>query len=159
MSNRICRAILVLIACGVASGCAQNGGDSLLPQVGQKAPDRYKQGQPYELSAEEKSLDCKRLTGRMQLRILQTRDTIQRNDSSALGRGMQSAVTPIFGGTTHGVDPAADAARDRAMLEAFNAQLAAKKCPTYDLDAELQPRSPRDTPTPVPNSVAAAKPK
>jgi hypothetical protein len=101
---------------GAAGGCAQNA--ELAPQIGQKAPDRYKLGQAYELTSEEKALNCKQLTGRMQVRILQTRDTLQRNDSSALGRGLQSATVPIFGGTTHGTDPAYDAARDRAMLEA-----------------------------------------
>lgn len=161
MSNSTCffLTILVAIVPVVAGGCAPNGADSLMPQIGQKAPDRHKPGQAYELTAAEKGLNCKQLTGRMQLRILQTRDTVQRNDSSALGRGMQSAAVPIFGGTAHGTDPDADFARDRAVLEAYNQQLAAKKCPAYDLDAELRPRPVRDTPTPVPNPALAAKPK
>ena len=161
MQYRMRHVLLIALSAvsGVVSGCSQNGGNGLLPQIGQKTPDTYKQGQPYELTAEEKSLDCKRLTGRMQIRILQTRDASVKVNSSALGRGMQSAVTPVLGGTTYGADPAADAARDRAVLEAMNKQLAAKKCPTYDLDAELRPRSIRDTPTPVPNAEAAAKSK
>ena len=157
MSHRPRRTFLIPLAIVsvMAAGCTQNGADSLLPQVGQKAPDTYKPGKPYELTAEEKGLDCKKLTGRMQIRILQARDASVRTNGSALGRGMQSAVTPIFGGTTHGTDPDADAARDRAMLEAYNKQLAAKKCPTFDLDAEMRPRSIRDTPTPIPNTEAA----
>ncbi len=154
-STRFPLIVLFALASGIAGGCSQNGSDSLMPQIGQKVPDRYKPGEAYELTAEEKALNCKQLTGRMQVRILQSRDLIQRNDSSALGRGMQSAVTPIFGGATQGADPAADAARDRAVLEALNKQLAAKKCPTYDLDAEMRPRPVRDTPTPVPNPTTA----
>lgn len=130
-----------------------------MPQIGQKVADRHRPGEVYELSAQEKALNCKQLTGRMQLRILQARDTIERNDSSALGRGLQSVTVPVFGGTSRGTDPAGDFARDRAMLEAYNQQLTAKKCPAYDLDAELRPRPVRDTPTPVPNPALAAKPK
>jgi hypothetical protein len=48
-------------------------------------------------------------------------------------------VQPIVGGTAYGHDIAADLKRDRARLEALNAQLAAKKCATFDLDAELKP--------------------
>ena len=52
----------------------QRRGSSLAPQVGQKAPDTYLPGQPYQLSKEELALDCKKLTGRMQVRILPVRD-------------------------------------------------------------------------------------
>lgn len=157
-STRLLLALSMTLVFGVVGGCA-NGTDSLMPQIGQKVPDRYKPGQAYELTTEEQALNCRQLTGRMQLRILQTRDTMQRNDSSALGRGMHAAAVPVFGGTTHGTDPAFDFARDRAILEAYNQQLAGKKCPAYDLEAELRPRSARDTPTPVPNSALAAKPQ
>jgi hypothetical protein len=68
---------------------------------------------------------------------------------------VQSAVTPVLGGTTRGANTTADAARDRAYLEAMNKQLAAKNCATFDLDAEMRPRSIRDTPTPVPKPPAA----
>jgi hypothetical protein len=36
------------------------------------------------------------------------------------------------------------------MLEAYNRQLAVKRCKTFDLEAELTPKSVRDTPTPSP---------
>lgn len=142
-------ALLALGAAGLA-GCAQGTASSLAPQIGQKAPDTYVPGKPYQLSAEELSLDCKKLTGRMQLRILQIRDASIRTGSSNVARSAHGAALPLFGGTSRGVDPAADAARDRAMLEAMNQRLAGKNCPTFDLETELQPRSSRDTPTPVP---------
>ena len=155
-SSRTCRNLPCIAALAAAvlavSGCAQGAGksSSLAPQLGQKAPDTYKQGEAYVLSPEELALDCKKLTGRMRLRILQVRDVSNRKGSSDVSRTMQSATVPIFGGTTHGADPGKDAARDRAWLEAANKQLAAKNCATFDLEAEMQPRSFRDTPTPVP---------
>ena len=143
-------ALCVLTA--VLSGCAQGGVQSLLPSIGQTAPDTYKPGQPYQLSKDELALDCKKLTGRMQLRILQARDASVRGDSSALARTIQGTVTPFAGGATRGADRAKDAARDRAVLDAMNLQLASKNCATFDLDSELQPRSIRDTPAPVPKA-------
>lgn len=147
------RALLVtfLALAGLAVGaCAQGSGANLAPTIGQKAPDAYVEGKPFPLSKEELSLDCKRLTGRMQVRILQVRDAEVRGGGSKIAQTAQSAMIPIFGGTTRGADAVADAKRDRAYLEALNKQLASKNCATYDLDDELQPRSIRDTPTPVP---------
>jgi len=147
-------AVLLALTAAIAGGCAQGGAQTLTPQIGQKAPDTYKPGQAYQLTKEELALDCKRLTGRMQLRILQARDTNVRGGGTMAARGLQSVTTPIFGGTMHGADPVADFARDRAMLEAMNRQLAAKNCATFDLEAELQPRSSGDTPRPIPKPGA-----
>lgn len=105
---------------------------------------------PYRLSKEEQALDCKKLTGRMQVRILQIRDFNQHSPQTSIGsRLMQQAVTPIFGGTTIGASPSADHARDRAMLEAYNRRLAEKQCKTFDLDKELKPQPIQSTPRPI----------
>ena len=85
----------------------------------------------------------------MQLRILQIRDYEQRPKSSAASRWAQQATTSIYGGTSHGSDPDADYRQSLAMLEAYNQQLAAKKCKTFDLESELQPKPVRETPTPA----------
>lgn len=130
--------------------CSQSGSSNLGPQIGQKVPDTYVAGKPYPLTTEELGLDCKRLTGRMKLRILQVRDAETRGGGSKIAQAAQSAAIPVFGGTSRGADPVADVARDRAYLEALNKQLESKNCATFNLDAELQPRSIRDTPTPVP---------
>ncbi len=61
---------------------------------------------------------------------------------------MQSLTTPIFGGTKEGVDPDGQYRKDRAMLEAYNRQLAVKQCKTFDLDAELAIKSTDVTPAP-----------
>jgi hypothetical protein len=91
----------------------------------------------------------------MQVRILQVRDQRERTLTSKTAQAIQSAIVPVLGGSPHGANPGDDFKRDKSWLEAFNAQLAAKKCPTYDLENELQPRSIRDTPTPVPNAGGA----
>jgi hypothetical protein len=107
----------------------------------------------YPLSAEELKYDCRKLTGTMQIRILQVRGYDSRKKASMAARGMQSLATPIFGGTKEGLDPDAQYRKDLAMLQAYNQQLAAKKCKTFDLDAELSATATDVTPTP------RAKPK
>jgi len=93
----------------------------------------------YQLSQDELGLDCKKITGRMAVRIVQIRDFQVRSRTTALSRGMQSATNPVFGGTLEGSDPDGRYARDRAQLEAYNQRLAEKKCPNFDLAAELAP--------------------
>jgi hypothetical protein len=92
----------------------------------------------YELSKEELSLDCRKLTGRIKIRLLQVRSVAVRNPTTDAARNAQSLVTPIMGGTKHGVDPSAELARDRAMIEAYNRRLAEKNCKTVDLETGLQ---------------------
>jgi pectin methylesterase-like acyl-CoA thioesterase len=89
------------------------------------------------VTAEEQKYDCRKLTGQMQIRILQVRGYDSRKKSSMAARGMQSVTTPIFGGTKEGTDPDGQYRKDLAQLEAYNQQLAAKKCKTFDLQAEL----------------------
>jgi hypothetical protein len=101
----------------------------------------------YVLSANELDYDCKQLTGRMQIRILAIRDYNTENNSSLAARALQSGSAVALGGSKAGTQPDRDYTRDRAMLEAYNRQLAAKSCKTYDLDAELQPKDFRVTPT------------
>ena len=117
------------------------------------APASGPVGQPmlskatYQLSADEQALACKQLTGRMQIRILEIRDYNERNRTTLLARALQSGTTSVVGGSSTGTDPDGTYAKDRAVLEAYNAQLAAKGCKTYDLESELQPQDVRVTPT------------
>jgi hypothetical protein len=107
----------------------------------------------YQLSKEEEKYDCRKLTGTMQIRILQIRGQQSQNRASVVARSLQSLATPIFGGSKEGVDPDAQYARDRAMLEAYNRQLASKRCPTFDLDTELAETRNEVTPTPRDGAV------
>lgn len=95
----------------------------------------------YTLTADEMALDCKKLTGRMAVRIVQVRDFQTRSQATSLSRGIQSAVKPAWGGSGEGTDPSGRYARDRAMLEAYNQRLAEKNCANFDLDAELDPNA------------------
>jgi len=142
--------VLLAVALG---GCAQMlpGGTPKPVKVAPDTAGAY-DGGFYALSEEEKKLDCKKLTGRMQVRILQLRDPANRPVGSAISQGAQVAIKPILGGTAFGVDPAQSMARDRAMLEAYNAQLKAKNCATYDLEKELATPGVRETPRPQPKS-------
>ncbi len=147
-----CRAIgLVVVA--MLAGCAQAlpGGTPTPRKVSTDDTGTF-DGRVYALSAEEQRLDCKKLSGRMQVRILQIRDSDQRPTGNFVTQGTQMIVAPILGGTTHGTDPAGALARDRAMLEAYNARLKEKNCQTFDLDKELAIRDVRHTPRPQPKS-------
>jgi len=92
----------------------------------------------YTLTAEEAKLDCPRITGRMRVKIANMQAAVAAPGTSLASRTMQGAAAPIMGFSARGADPAADLARERAQLEAFNKRLAEKKCKTLDLDAELR---------------------
>jgi hypothetical protein len=94
-------------------------------------------GGSYEMSAAEKGMDCKRLTGSMQIVIARLRDPYVRMEPSAVAAGAQKTATPVFGGSALPADREAVYARERAKLEAYNAELAAKNCKTLDIEAEL----------------------
>jgi len=102
----------------------------------------------YQLNERELKYDCKKLTGVMQVRILQIRDYDPSQKASMVARGVQSVATPIWGGTTAGLDPDGQYRKDLAMLEAYNSRLASKNCKTFDLAAELKSRGPNDMPAP-----------
>ena len=79
---------------------------------------------------------------------MQIRDYDPKKQTSAVARGAQAIATPIWGGTTVGIDPEGQYRKDRAMLEAYNRRLAEKKCKTYDLAAALQSSGQHDVPRP-----------
>jgi hypothetical protein len=95
----------------------------------------------YALTEQEQKLGCRQLTGSIAIKIRQMRETGSRVRPSAASTVIQGAVGPSSRGGTYGADHDRDRAEDRARLEALNAQLAAKKCPTFDIDAELRSES------------------
>lgn len=103
----------------------------------------------YVLSPSELALNCRKLTGRTLVRILQIRDYELSRSSSVASQQIQKVVTPVFGGTQRGADPEAEYRRDRAMVEAYNRRLAEKGCKSFDLVKELQPKPAAETPVPV----------
>lgn len=94
----------------------------------------------YQLTAAERDMDCRTLTGRMAVRIMQLRDYENRHQASLVSRAIQSTTSPVFfGGSSAGLDPDGRYRRDRAQLVAYNGLLAEKQCANFDLDAELKP--------------------
>jgi hypothetical protein len=91
----------------------------------------------YEMSETEKAMDCKRLTGSMQITISRLKDTYGRAEPSTAAWAAQSTIAPVLGGSTVGANRGAVYARERAKLEAYNRELAAKGCKTLDIEAEL----------------------
>lgn len=91
----------------------------------------------YELTKQDKTMDCRRLTGRIRVKLAILKSAAGAPKASEPAALAQKAATPIFGGTTRGADSAADMRADRAQIDAFNKRLAELKCPTVDVDAEL----------------------
>lgn len=91
----------------------------------------------YEMSGTEKGMDCKRITGSMQITMSRLRDEFVRKEPSAASSTAQTWTSPLFGGSGMGADRQAVYARERAKLDAYNDELAAKGCKRLDIEAEL----------------------
>ena len=94
-------------------------------------------GGRYSPSAEEKALDCRKLTGSMQVILERFRDAPNRREPSAVASVMQKTTAPLFKQSTQGADIGAELAWEKARLVAYNELLAEKKCKTLDIEAEL----------------------
>jgi len=108
----------------------------------------YSSGGTYTLNDQELNLDCKKLTGSIQVTILQLREADSMPRRSSTAKATETVVSPLMGGPGGGMDPDTAIARSRARVKALNARLAEKNCPTFDLDAELTPGK-TDTPVPI----------
>ena len=150
-------ALLLAAAAGLAGCGAQlsqgTGSTEFAPAAGPAGRVAGERGQPagYVLSADEQELDCKQLTGKMQIRILELRASGAIQTTSLLSRGMQSAARSTVGASAYGLDPNGQHGRDVAMLEAYNRELVAKDCRSYDLAKALSG-------TDMPPSAAVERP-
>ncbi len=140
----------VLIAAAILPACAQAPATDTT-QFANAVP--LSAGPAYALSAEEQDLDCKDLTGRMHVRILQMRGHANKSQPSGISQGIKAVTKTVLGGTAAGADE--QYAQSRAQLNAYNGLLATKKCATFDLDKELQARPTAPPPSPT---APAAKP-
>lgn len=91
----------------------------------------------YQLSTDEEKLDCKRLTGSMQIMLAHLKDARTRSSPSPVSSGAQQFFAPIIGGSVKASDRDATLTRERARIDAYNRALAAKHCKTFDVEAEL----------------------
>lgn len=94
-------------------------------------------------------LNCKQITGRMQVRIMEIRGHEEKQQSTGLSRGIQSGFVATFGNLAHGVDPEGTYAAGLKMLSDYNQRLAAMGCKSYDLNFELNQKDKNETPTPT----------
>jgi hypothetical protein len=145
---RACTFGLVLSAVALLCACASTQQIDSPPSLINN-PDYNASTRTYQPSTKERALSCNKITGLMQVRILQIRGYGADDKGSLAARGVQSVTTPIFGGTTVGIDPDGQYAKDVAMLEAYNRLLAEKKCKTFDLATELKRTGVTETPTPT----------
>lgn len=138
------------------AGCASSSSPSVATGAVAGAAARP-EASGYALSPDELKLDCRKLTGRMQVRLVQLRGYSADKQSSLVSRTMQKVAKPVLGGTSAGADPDQRYADDVAVLRAYNARLAELKCATYDLDKELAAKPGDPTPQPVPLPTGKAK--
>jgi hypothetical protein len=109
----------------------------------------------YALSEAEQKLDCKKLNGRVQMRILQLRaELADKSQPTQTSQTAQQVAGPalklMFGGASkYGTDRAEQLKSDRAVIDAYNAQLMTKNCPPYDVEAELRKGPSDPPPTPM----------
>ncbi len=136
---------------GQWSSSRQKVSPPIIPNFNQ--PDLSAANSAYKMAPEDLALDCRKLTGRMAIRIRQVRASQTETKTSGLSRGLQQAATPFIGGTTRGINPEGDTARDVGLLTAYNARLAEKNCPVFDLDAQLKPGA-TEAPRPIPKPKA-----
>lgn len=87
-------------------------------------------------SAEDAEADCKRLAGKVQLRLLEVRSGMSPEESSIVSRSIQTAGT-LVGGSARGLDTSPSLAREVAELEAANKQLAERNCRSFDIAKAL----------------------
>jgi hypothetical protein len=91
----------------------------------------------YHLGESEKAMDCKRLTGSMQITLARLKDAFYRAEPSPVSTMAQSVSRPVLGGSSVGAGRQELYARERAKLDAYNDELAARGCKTLDIEAEL----------------------
>lgn len=117
----------------------------------------------YVLSEAEQKLDCKKLNGRIAMRLMQLRaELADKTQPSGVSQGLQQATAPalklMFGGASaYGTDRASQLKADKAVIVAYNQQLVSKSCQPFDIEGELK-KSPKDPmPSPIPKAAPAKK--
>jgi hypothetical protein len=133
-----CVAVLLLAACGAAlpgytpPPFKEPGKLAKGLQSGDVA-----EGGEYQMSADEKAMDCRRTAGSMMITISRLKLRDSEVGTSAATVAANKAATPFLGGSAKGLDREAEYARERKKLLAYNQHLASKNCRTIDIEAEL----------------------
>ncbi len=119
---------------GCASGVTSPDALSIAPAAG---PNDATANAANVVTEVEPEFDCKKLTGRIQIRILEMRSFATSSQSSGLSRSMHAAGQSMFGGSSVGIDPNGEHARDYALLEQYNRQLVSQDCRSFDIQKSI----------------------
>ncbi len=143
LTAKPCSIVLPILVAGAISGCSAvtgrtsatdtKAGSERGLMVAPIKTGTFTPAGTYIPSAQEKAQGCKRLHGKMGVRLVQLQRTGIVRDSSTLSRKFSG----YFGNNKRTFDAATARKRDRAKLEAYNQILASKKCETFDLEKEL----------------------
>lgn len=149
-------ALLALATAGALSGCAGAGALSQgsAPELSAIETSAATNPDPdYKLSPEEAELNCKRLAGKVQIRILEFRSGLKPEESSAIARAIDNA-NAFAEGSTAGPSVAEVHKKDVAQLYAYNKQLADKNCKSFDIAKALASTDTVPSPTVQPKKPA-----
>lgn len=102
---------------------------------------------PIDTASNTEDVNCKRLSGNMQIRLLSLRSNPIGDATSALSKGIQSVVTSVMGGPQPALADAEKTA-DYQRLKLDNARLKDAGCKTFDIEAALANPDTSHTPRP-----------
>jgi hypothetical protein len=94
----------------------------------------------------EDKLNCKQLSGRMQVRIMQFRGYGQQKQASGISHALQSVFVNTVGTSDKGLDAPGEHDADLKQLQDYNQRLVTLGCKSYNLEHELSPDT-KDTPS------------
>jgi hypothetical protein len=150
---RICPLLGLVTLLSLVSGCGTVGKSTEpLNFTTAAGPDTSSGNGRYVLTTDEQALGCKKLTGRIQVRIMQMRGYETREKTTIASRALHSVGKTVFGGTDAGLNTDAQYASDKAVLEAYNRQLVAKDCKSFNIAEALEGAA-----QPVPTIEAPSK--
>lgn len=99
-------------------------------------------------------MDCRKLTGRVQVGIVQARAAARAGTASASSKEARQLLQPLLDPQGEPADPERLRQGRYARLLALNALLVEKRCKSYDVDGELaKPADPNSAP-PLPTRPA-----
>ncbi|HVZ04504.1 hypothetical protein [Hyphomicrobium sp.] len=141
---------LSLIAVALPLSLAAGIGDTSLVSVAYAKSARSAKtsthGSGWQPRLDDKKMNCKQLSGRVQVLILQLRGSSGQKKASGFSLGLHSAFASTVGTTATGSDPDSDNAADMRKLKDYNQRLIAMNCRSYDLNYELKQTDPNEMP-------------
>lgn len=141
-SMRIC---LILFALATMTGCGSTLSSHSEGTASIQEENNFK---IYHLSQDELKLDCRKLTGRTQVRIMASRGADFKDSPSSASKALGFVTGTIFG-TNAGKNSNNQSSNDRLILEAYNKRLKELGCKSFDLEKELANRPSAPTPEPT----------